>query len=526
MNNFVVNTSNYSKSNLSKLNTVLPLNSNLKCISISGCNQIIKKSNYSNLYIEIPKKIIDNFINYLNPLVPNINYTLDKILDIFGEMTFYYDYNFIDSDITFMGKTYKGYYLFHIKNISDTKNNNKHRYYAFCMIRHFYYYQEVLLNYLKFYPYLKTDLEKILVLSLLGKTAGYTFVGSSIPKDINLTFKTLLNIYYIYNNNNNIISITPNITLRNKNWYKSFQEVIKFIKLPLKTQHLYLNKDNNSIVYDDYLYTLKKLEDPLKNIISIKDSSDHFIINNNCIVLPNISFFVNILRFRYQPTLIKPFSTNIVMHSSVKKFLSFIYLTNTYYDKVINIDSFDKNLNSDIKVINSKKSILFCRNRSNITKLFPDLEINTKAIHLKKKSINTNNKNIILDKNDSISKFLLRKYVILPYYNDIIEHYLLFTKSGLVAYYKCIPLYINNNIYKTDIELIGNSQYTNIDKEIINQSLKVFSNSDLDVGFVKCISDSKNPIDFYVDSIKVYMSINLDSKNKFIDSLNNILCVD
>lgn len=131
-------------------------------IYVGGCNAIIKSIRNNFLYIAIEKRNIDY-------IVKESKLSLDEILNKYKLFTFEYNY---ETDVILTGESF---YVFELslKNF----NNNQQRYYGFCMIRHLYYYQNFLINYLKISSNLK-EKNHIKVLSFLQGSYGvpHTFI--------------------------------------------------------------------------------------------------------------------------------------------------------------------------------------------------------------------------------------------------------------------------------------------------------------------------------------------------------------
>jgi hypothetical protein len=190
----VTNTNNYS---LHKVNSTYSSvhASNIALASvISGCNQIIKGYRDKYLFIYIPKKYVDNVINSINEKVTK-KITLSDILDEYKKMGFTY---IVDNFTTeekrdFLGKSYNEWYCFTIEH----NNCSKTRYYAFCMIRHFYYFQNYIIEY--FTNILNEDYDeykKILLLGILNRkfNVSYTYI-QQVNTYENDTFEKTLNYF-------------------------------------------------------------------------------------------------------------------------------------------------------------------------------------------------------------------------------------------------------------------------------------------------------------------------------------------
>lgn len=242
-----------------------------------GCNAFIRRTTEEYLYIIIPSELITEVLDEINKK-NNTTYTLEDIINAFREMGFHYNYKLVEKKTTFLGITYDGYYVFELSKYS----NKVTRYYAFCMIRHFYYYQNVLIDYMKFYPQYKNDTEKIISLYLASIHCVNTFMGTLCTeadtfKDVLSRFKyhnypieriqlvgkkfeyqSILDIAEVYN------SIKSNVTVSDT--LRSI--VFDTSKLLLSNNKKLLSKSNTSISGTSYTAYVPKFElSPKKKVL-------------------------------------------------------------------------------------------------------------------------------------------------------------------------------------------------------------------------------------------------------------------
>lgn len=149
-----------------------------KIHEIAGCNQAIKEISEDRLFIIIP----DSFVENICKLVKR---TLDEILNEFSIFSFSYTVHRTESNRNYNFSDEGVYNLKDSTIIEINHTDRKIRYYAFCMIRHLYYYQEVLENY--FSCYNKDDSEKLKVLKLSASVHKVSdSIHTYIPPKINV----------------------------------------------------------------------------------------------------------------------------------------------------------------------------------------------------------------------------------------------------------------------------------------------------------------------------------------------------
>jgi len=243
-----INSSNFSahiisNNDTSNVNTIFNKN---KIRTIYGCNQAIKSYDESRLFIIIPNEKINN-------VCLRIRKTLNEIIDEFSLFGFSYTihnpsiekpYEFCD------GYTY---YLSNSTIFEINHTDQKERYYAFCMIRHLYYYQNILINYFSIHSSEDSIEEKVIKMSAAVESTGQaTSIHTFIPYRINIpvSAKDLLN-NFLKNGSNSYSSFSCN-------FYTSCSD---------------LNSSNINKIYNSYKERFKSFLDRL-------DLRENFILVN------------------------------------------------------------------------------------------------------------------------------------------------------------------------------------------------------------------------------------------------------
>jgi len=174
--------------------------------SCSGCNEHIKNIEDNNLLVIIPNIYIDD-------VVKKTNKSLEEILAECSSMGFKYEVfkptsytevKFLANNVNLRDCT--------LINLPISRSYTKRtRYYAFCMIRHFYYYQDYLVSYLNIITSDMSEAYKLKLLSYLSSTTGggNAFIYSGIFKEA--TFNQVLELYNDQKNNSNTTLNLTNI---------------------------------------------------------------------------------------------------------------------------------------------------------------------------------------------------------------------------------------------------------------------------------------------------------------------------
>ena len=499
----IININNYSLALLSDIK--LELNSDIKFNHRSGCNGFVRNSRKKYMYLVIPKKNITQVLTTVKNR-SGITYTLDDVLDILKEMSFVYNYIFIDKTIKFMNDFNHGYYVFEIPIIK----NHYHRYYSFCMLRHFYYGETVLIDYLSRYHELKDDLEKIISLGMIHSTntGFYTFVSNRLPIDHNLNFTKLLNYYYYARHNtpgegfhvnlkttfNNDVKVYKEFILKNSN---NVNKNIRFESEFIISN--YLSNDNINID-DKQLMHFKSLGSYYIERI------DNIAVNYKSIKIPNEAIILN-----------KPSIINITKNLLPKKHLFLLPKTPEY---VINVNKVVRK-NHDYNVINDSKIISSLKNRKLVNTLANQKESNTypfkfvKNIKTKKDEffiINNEQELVEINKNINIKKYLKE-----PYYKNSKNHYLFYTKEGLFLYQIKLDDYIIDNS-NTDILKYMVKDSTSL----ISKCHDIFKKSNLDIGVITIKVNTDND-DYFITDISSFIENGSYCTNKYLSELNKLL---
>lgn len=131
----------------------------------SGCLALVKNWNY-DLCVLVKEQDIKNFCD-------ETELTLDEIISRMMVL------GFNSPNYEMVGKNYVFTLL-----VSQYKHQNKRRYYAFCILRHLFYYQKVLLQFLKDFDKFSTDMERVKYYSFLNLNEGYGLTcGLIFPHD-------------------------------------------------------------------------------------------------------------------------------------------------------------------------------------------------------------------------------------------------------------------------------------------------------------------------------------------------------
>lgn len=510
-----ININNYSKCLLS--NDKMPLNDASLLADRSGCNGFIRSSSAKYLYIAIPKSSVDNVLNYVYENT-NIKYTLDDVLSIFTEMTFNYTYNFVDTQINFLDNTYNGYYIFEIENVT----NKLHRYYAFCMLRHFYYAQDILTTYLGIYNKLETEWDKIIALSLCTSfQQQYSFIGHCIPLINNLTFQAIHEIYCKNSGNTNSLGVVcSNIKSINISTIISNIDIIKNIILN--------NVDHIKSLIIETNPLLKHYQTIDNDILKWNiDPSYHFIFNNS------MNKYINIdgIQIRYKESNIGdliipqiPLKLNII-----KKYIPKFYnILKPIAPKIlVNITSTTRNNN--IKTLNCSSIISKLKNRAFINKLTNQEEPNNFPVKFVKKIKTKNDDSFIVNSKKELEiiqksgQVDFKKFIKQQILKNSNKHYLFFTKKELFLY----QIQLEDCIIDDDDPNI--KQFILKDTEnLIVTCQDIFNNSGLDIGVIVVNVNLKTQ-EYIIEDICTYVHNGALSSTKYLNEVNNLIkevCVD
>jgi hypothetical protein len=508
----VFNLNNYSKYYLS--NNDIDLDSNIKFLERWGCNGFIRNSNIKHLYIAIPKEEVDATLDFVNDR-NDTSYTFDNTLAIFKEMGFNYQYKLIDENITFRGKDYSNYYVIKI-SIEDC---HQKRYYAFCMVRHFYYDEATLIRYLRIYKFLNNDIDKIIALSAISYfSPGYTFSGRKVPLDINVTFKDLLKLY----KNDNCNNLTFGMS---------------FKKLPINND---LNYNVQSLLHsiEDFkneLKTIKKCgffineyDKPYNNFIfssgdlNISPESINKLIKLNRSIYNNANFSINLPHFIYhpdKPLIIDKCALLITRPIKLSKYCTIIDPIAPKY--VVNMGKSTRYTISNEIIINDYNIIKKLKNRRFVNKIANQEEFTNFPLKLLKvtKTLKNDKEIVINSKEELVNSGLnIKKYIKQPIFKNSNKHYLFFTKNDLFLHQIEVDTHI------IDDKMTEFLQYNKVSKIALEKSLEVFKNSKLDIGVI--IADvCKDTGDIYIIDVSPFIDNGIYATKKYLQKINDI-CVD
>lgn len=206
----------------------------------SGCLALVKTWNY-DLCVLVKKQDIKDFCD-------ETGLTLDEIISRMMVL------GFNSPNYEMVGK----HYVFTLL-LSQYKHQNKRRYYAFCILRNLFYFQKVLLQFLKDFDKFSTDMERIKYYSFLNLNEGYGLTyGLIFPQDERSLDEIITG--FISRNDNSVIyphlrgkpmilSVKPN-----KKTYENYIDIITK-DIPFLTNpnlHIYLlgsTSSSNTIKY-------------------------------------------------------------------------------------------------------------------------------------------------------------------------------------------------------------------------------------------------------------------------------------
>ncbi len=518
----LININNYSLCNLSETSYDIN-NQTVRLENRHGCNGFVRSSRKKYLYLAIPKKHIENVLKTVKEQSNN-DYSLDDVLEIFKEMSFNYDYTYNDGNITFMDESYKGFYLFKIEN----SINQYHRYYAFCMIRHFYYGENILINYLNSYKELPSELDKIIALSIFNRfTSVYSFVGNILPLDKEINFKELLSLYYIMggNCNNTGLNIGYIDMIDNPPVTEILAQIQKLKEQLLNYKPVGVFKDENlKETFKAYiLEELCKASQPGKtvNVVNLSEKtmkafrkySDYvnFGLNGYTFLDRTLSNIKNFI-IPAKPSIINILSKTI---PNKKKFVE----VNTP-EYVVNINKASRKV-YDCMVINSSEVLKNLKKRTYINALCEqpaDYNFPYKLV----RSVKTlKEQEFIINNEQELTDFKavnnIRLYIKKPILNNSKKHYLFFTKNELFLYQvKTDNVILDNSCDKiTDYMLKDSST-------LIKKCHNIFKNSLLDIGVITLTVDVEAN-KYFIDDITSFVENGDFATTAYLNQINKIL---
>lgn len=511
----LININNYSLSRLTDED--LDMNSKLGLRQHSGCNGFVKNNTSKYLYLAIPKVKVDEVLKevYNNT---KIEYTLDNVINLFKEMGFDYEYIFKDEETIFQDGTYKGYYLFKI----EKKSNHIVRYYAFCMVRHFYYAQDILITYLSLYHKLNTDLEKIIVLSIIARfQSQYSFVYNKIPLINNLTFKILLSEYIKYRHNNTPEGISSNATDFSLECVYNNMLIIKNMYIAnVENYSIFNTNDEEKTLFKDYIINNLKIEDTEFYNLNIDFKYLDKLRNgyHKVYSIPGGYIHANTIRAN-EKILIpkKPIKLNINKKSLFTRKLILEPITPKI---VINVDKITKD-NYDCKVLNTKQVITNLKNRKNLFSLCSQTENYDFPFKLVRSIKTKNDSEIVINNSDELESFKssenIKKYIKQPYLKNIKKHYLFFTKDELFLY----QVKLEDSIIDNSCSNITNYMLPH-SSEVVSRCHELFKNSGLDIGVVVLDVDL-NANTYAINDITSFVSNGAYASSMYINQIDKVI---
>lgn len=276
----MANTQNYSAHIAS--DSKIDFTEDVTITSLSGCNQAIRGYNQEYLYIIIPNVYIDDFMvdsgitleRYMEEL--KIFNVKSKIITTEKNIL----YGFITDNYSLKDST-----IFELA-LSDYDSSARLRYFAFCLIRHLYYYQPTMLEYFKYADLYSEESDKIKLLSECIKRycQGYTYLIGGI--NVKTSIKEINNILIKYGNHNTSaftsnylaypeLSIPESIEKNYQNYQKILgfienrdSEKYKYIMLPRNRCFENLYKTNEYFILASQNEVIFKLTNEQYNILS------------------------------------------------------------------------------------------------------------------------------------------------------------------------------------------------------------------------------------------------------------------
>lgn len=256
-------------------------------IELPNCNQAIRFYLQRYLYIIIPNKYIKNFEEHSGS-------TLERLIEELGVLMFPTKVFKIDSDIkySFLQNSYtiSNSTIFELDCNDYLDHSTRLRYFAFCMIRHLYYYERLLIEYMRNIDKVDSVEKKIKLLSACSHLhcTGYTFLRRNMNKPVSI--EKLHNILLTHSNNS--------LSVYSCNYIKRSSDVMQLMNdgdvgFNIANDLLY-NIDTNKYTY--ILLPLKCVNIlPMKNNIYMKAyvNTNHIISRLTKKEFQEIEKFIN-----------------------------------------------------------------------------------------------------------------------------------------------------------------------------------------------------------------------------------------
>lgn len=240
------------------------------------CNSWVSSCNMKDLIILVPKVDVKNFFKQAN---------IDMDIYLNEAASLFYNISILNSDEINL-----------LKNVSDNQKENnvffnlslpnyksqRHRYYAFCYVRHLYYYETYLISYftviqaLNKLEYELNYADKVAILGLLHYNTGYSMVNGN-SRMVTITSRIFKGDDPLTQSNSSIFTslfIASNFNNSNINQYLASIMVLLNIMKSLAP-----NNDTISIDRQIISYGLIASVNPI-NSTSVKIELNDFIIDN------------------------------------------------------------------------------------------------------------------------------------------------------------------------------------------------------------------------------------------------------
>lgn len=497
------NTTNYSLYSLSDCNEYPSIDD---FIQHSGCQQLIRSITSEFLYIAIPQDLVNIVISHINTR-SEIVITIDEILEEYKSFGFDFNYKLIESSyfVKFNGGAYKNFYIFQLPRLK----NSKKRYYAFCTLRHFYYYENLAINYFSLYKHLNDEEDKIVLLGALAElfNVPHVFINSIQSGDISTSFSSLLDKYLKVDGNYNLnyrgIIPTKYSTSGNRNWIE-LEDFFKIKKDYLEYKEIFKDTINKSFfITPIFNNNTKILSDTPYNLFNRRSYYiDYIKINKGGQELKQKMYtFRKMSLIPYNILISKKhgFAINNYSKKIINLRLSKINKNKLYYsDSII--------YNEDISKIKNRSLLYKILNNSFIENSFPIIcKRESKLLRDEVSHIITSKEDFEAFKQNNKRK----KFVYQNYYEGEKVIFHISKKTGV--------------FHKNNLECFENLSF-NFKTDILKEVYRVFETLNLDLGVVKVIINSEKKV---FNIIEVDLEA-IDSSNTFISYLRqiNILCAD
>lgn len=384
---------------------------------INGCSQAVRAMTEKHLYVVIPNSFITDTLAYtkysfeeyveellnLKSKVKVLTTTLSKSYTLFNTTE-----NLKDSTI------------FHL-NLDDYKSteqdNALERYYNFCMIRHLYYHQKVLVDYLNFLTANKdkevTESDKICAIGLAVTNNGYphSWVYSAISfegsiEGYNSIIIKLRNNANLYARVSGVVDkeLTLNAIRKNNEEYKKVHEAFiepdaDYIYVGISGNHsnlLNFKYTVNPLIFSGEEFSIykipKKLFEEYKSCFTLHRADAtpaivikaiqgmivtfNYIKNDKIVGGTYNSFNCKLYRFKPERFLVKK-AIKVDIRSRHPSHKVFRNILTSYYPTLIRLGSTTETAKEYKKIINSIEAINISSNKLEMKKRFDKSSVST-----------------------------------------------------------------------------------------------------------------------------------------------------